>query len=693
MDTALPPSSQLPTPFAVPVRDQIEFARLGKIERLRINDLLAAFRVIDAAKGARGDAMKAIAAVNAGRRGFSVETLQRLYYKYRKSGYDWRAIMRKYHGSRPGKPDEFRRFFAGLVLKCQGRTDVIRAARDELIYNYWRAGKAVPGYGTFADFWERTQGGKPFPRFIKDAPPHTPEWSYRTLCRVVSGTVSKEIRAAAAHGDLIAHNYQMQLYRDRTGLRPLQYVTFDDVELDIECLCKIGNTYKVRPLQAVMALDIATAKFVGWNVRPMLKSEDMTYFPPEAGRVLTRKQVNATLMKVLLKCGLPEKYPMRLLLENASGTLNKADRHMIETMLPGRIVFESTRMFKESYLGMECKNHGLPYQKGFIESSFGGLHTRIAGLPGALAPRYEFRSPAAAALASDAMKVIETARAKGIAETLLKFKLLTYDEFLPIFDMIVERWNARTDHKLQGFGYEFETLVGSDFYPRETAVKMLSSEELESAKFIRRMESPEERWAKLAQGAKFTPVQVPALYPLLQQDKRIVTVRNGQIALEFSNISADKFYFRSDELRQHEGKEFIAVTPDRETLYLFRRNEGFVCAVPRLGRVPIIDHPAIVRQSGIVDRARKAQHKRVHEFLADRKNAFAEIDVHNAAILADNANIGTAMAVNAEYARRKKRKSQRALNDFADSAELVGLPAPARGEDDLSDFSDINELI
>lgn len=687
MSTALAFSPQLPTPFAVPVRDQLEFAAIAKIERLRINDLLAAFRTIESAKGTRQDAMKAIAAVNQGRRGFSVESLQRLYSRYIKSGYNWKVLTRKYRGNKPGQPDEFRRFFAGLVLKCQGRTDVIKAARDDLIYNYWRAGKAVPGYGTFADFWERTQGNKPFPKFINDTPPHTPEWSYRTLCRVVSKTVSKEIRTAAAHGDLISHNSQMQLYRDRTGLRPLQYVTFDDVELDIECLCKVGNTYKVRPLQAVMALDIATAKFVGWRVRPMLKTEDMPYFPSDAGRILTRKQVNAVLMQVLLKYGLPENYPMRLLLENASGTLNKVDRQMIETMLPGRIVFEDTRMFKESYLGLECKKHGLPYQKGFIESPFQGLHTRIAGLVGALAPRYEFRSPAAAALADEAMRVLDTARAKGINETLLKFKLLTYDEFLPIFDMIVERWNARTDHKLQGFDYEFETLVGSDFYPREIAAKLLTSEELEGAKFIRRMESPEERWGKLSQGVRFSNVKVPTLFPLMQADKRIVTVRNGQIAIEFSNISADKFYYRSDELARHEGGEFIAVTPDRETLWLFNRDEGFVCAAPRLGRVPIIDQSAIVRQSGIVDRARQTERERIEEFLADRKNTFAEIDVHNAAILADNANIGTAMAATATATKSKIKASK-----FSQDAAIEILDNMSNSQADTEEFNAIEAL-
>lgn len=679
-------TDNLPRPFEIPTttRDQIDFCKESKSERLRIRDLLDAFRTIDGAKR-KGDAFLAVAAVNRGRKGFSVETLRRLFREYKKSGYQWRVLRRDYKGPKPAKPADFKNFFAFLVSKCQGRTDVVRAARDDLFYNYWRAGKSVPGYGTFAEFWRRTQGEKPFPKVITDRPPHTPAWSYRTLLRLVKETLPKEVRLLAAHGDLRSHDCQIQLYRDRAGLKPLQYVTFDDVELDIQVLCKIGNTMEVRPLQAVMALDIATAKFVAWRIRPMLKEEDMKYFPSDAGRVLTRKQVNFVLMQILLKYGLPQNYPMKLLLENASGTLNAADRRMIETLLPARILFENTRMFDESYLGVECRAHGLPYQKGFIESSFQGLHTRIAGLDGALAPRYEFRNPASAAIAKQTEKVLDEARAKGISESLLKFKLLTFDEFLPIFDLIVERWNARTNHKLQGFDYEYETLVGSDFYNRDTAVQLLTTDELEAAKFVRRMESPEERWQKHCAGVAFSKIEVPMIYPLLQNDKRVVSVRNGEIKTEWANISADKFIYRSPELLQFEGREFTAVTPDREALWLFDRNEGFVCAVPRVGRTAIIDQTAIVRQSGYVAREREKMRELHDNFLSERKNAFAEIDVHNRAVLDDAANIGTAMHESVETHRRQTA-AQKTAAKKAGTTRRAAIAAAARALEDSDEF-------
>lgn len=648
MNTALAISeNSLQVPFKVPASDQIDFMRLSKTERLRILDLLKAFEGVKNFKGTKQTAFAAIAAVNLGRRGFSAETLDRLYSAYIKSGCKWQVLTRNYRGGKPGQPAEFKKFFCSLVLKCQGRTDVVKAARDDLIFNFWKAGKSVPGYGTFFEFWQNTQGDRRLPRIITDKPPHTPEWSYRNLCRIVKQNCTREIRVLASSGDLKAHDHQAQLFRDRTGLMPLQYVTFDDVDLDIEVICKIGNSFEVRPLQAVMALDIATGMFLAWEVRPMLTHEDIKQLPNEIGQKLTRKQVNEVLMRLLLMWGLPEKYPMRLLLENASGTLNTADREMIEALLPARILFENTRMFKESYLGLECRKHGLPYQKGFIESSFQGLHTRLSSLPGALAPYYGSRHPSSAALVEDTKKVLEAANAKGIKATLMQFKLLPYSDFLPIFNLIVSRWNARTNHNLQGFEYEYETLVGSDYCTRSEAAKLLTDSEYSSAKFIRRMESPIERFNRLSCGLPFTKLEVPTLYPLMQKNKRILKVRNGQITTEWSNISPDKFIYRSPELAKLEGRELIAVTPDRENLWLFTKEEGFLCVAPRLGRIPIVDQEAILRQSGIVHRERQIAREKVEEFLADRKNTFKEIDVHNARVLEENATIGTAMATGA----------------------------------------------
>ena len=238
---------------------------------------------------------------------------------------------------------------------------------------------------------------------------------------------------------------------------------------------------------------------------------------------------------------------------------------------------------------------------------------------------------------------------------------------------------------MQGFDYEYETLVGSDFYNRDTAVQLLTTDELEAAKFVRRMESPEERWQKHCAGVAFSKIEVPMIYPLLQNDKRVVSVRNGEIKTEWANISADKFIYRSPELLQFEGREFTAVTPDREALWLFDRNEGFVCAVPRVGRTAIIDQTAIVRQSGYVAREREKMRELHDNFLSERKNAFAEIDVHNRAVLDDAANIGTAMHESVETHRRQTA-AQKTAAKKAGTARRAAIAAAARALEDSDEF-------
>ena len=87
MNTALTISeNSLQVPFKVPASEQIDFMRLSKTERLRILDLLKAFEGVKNFKGTKQTAFAAIAAVNLGRRGFSAETLDRLYSSYIKNG-------------------------------------------------------------------------------------------------------------------------------------------------------------------------------------------------------------------------------------------------------------------------------------------------------------------------------------------------------------------------------------------------------------------------------------------------------------------------------------------------------------------------------------------------------------------------------------------------------------------------------
>lgn len=186
------------------------------------------------------------------------------------------------------------------------------------------------------------------------------------------------MRLRAAFGELRAHDAEAQLRRDMSNLKPMQLVTMDDVELDIQVLFKIGPYMRLRTAQAVVAMDVASRMIIGWGVRPILTDKDLPYVPEGSGKVLTRKDVNAVLLSSILRYGLPANYPMRLLLENNSARLNKLDESMLMTMLPSRFVIENTRMSEREFANYGLiDKHGFPFQKGWLESAFKLLHIRL----------------------------------------------------------------------------------------------------------------------------------------------------------------------------------------------------------------------------------------------------------------------------------------------------------------------------
>lgn len=698
MDTSLSAKQNfLPKPFGIANHEQLAFVKLDRREQVRIIDLLGAFRTIAEFDGKRGEAFAAVAACNGGRDGFSVKSLERHYYKYIKSGYDWGVLTRKWRGSKPGQPREFKDFIVRLALECRGRTDVIGGVCERLFHDFWAAGKPVPGYGTFKEFWDATQPDRPYPSKIRVKRPFVPSgWSKGNIQKLLAAAAPRKgaMRLRAAHGELRAHDAEAQVRRDMSKLKPLQLVTMDDVELDIQVMFKIGPYMRLRTAQAVVAMDVASRMIIGWGVRPILTDKDLPYVPEGSGKVLTRKDVNAVLLSAILRYGLPANYPMRLLLENNSARLNELDEDMLMTMLPGRLVIENTRMAKREFANYGLiDKHGFPFQKGWLESSFKPLHIRLCHLPGATAPRFDDRHSVHEKIVEYCESLEKRASAKGIDMGRLKFPALTEEEFFLVFERIVNIFNNRTNHKLQGFRTVYECLLpNGEFCRRENLPPTLSAAELAELDFEVRPESPFERWTRLRAQNEFTRVETPALYPCMC-DKRLVKVRNGEIKTEISSFRREPLYFRSPKLRELEGRELIAAfTPDHKTAWLFTKSEGFVCGAPSWDYVDITDQEAIIRQSGIVHRDRMIEAKKMSEHLSEIGNTYREIRVHNEAVLENNAQIGEAMA-DAEV-RTKRISDGKRLSDFSDTSRLVGAPSVSESCDGgLEDFSDPSELI
>ena len=93
----------------------------------------------------------------------------------------------------------------------------------------------------------------------------------------------------------------------------------------------------------------------------------------------------------------------------------------------------------------------------------------------------------------------------------------------------------------------------------------------------------------------------------------------------------------------------------------------------------------IGRESGYVAREREKMRELHDNFLSERKNAFAEIDVHNRAVLDDAANIGTAMYGSVETHRRQTAEQKTAAKK-AGTARRAAIAAAARALEDSDEF-------
>lgn len=274
----------------------------------------------------------------------------------------------------------------------------------------------------------------------------------------------------------------------------------------------------------------------------------------------------------------------------------------------------------------------------------------------------------------------------------LKFPALTEEEFFLVFERIVNIFNNRTNHKLQGFQTVYECLLpNAEYCRKENLPPTFSVTELAELKFESRPESPFERWTSLRAQNEFTRVETPALYPCMC-DKRLVKVRNGEIKTEISSFRREPLYFRSPKLREFEGRELIAAfTPDHKTAWLFTKGEGFLYGAPSVDFVDITDQEAIIRQSGIVYRDRMVEVKKMADHLSEIGNTYSEIRVHNEAVLENNAQIGEAMA--AAEIREKTLSDGRRFSDFSDTSRLVGvLGVPESSDSGLDDFADPSDL-
>jgi hypothetical protein len=605
-----------------------------------------------------------------GKRGFSVGNLIKDFVLWTEGGQkpdaqgrrsgaafpprDWRLFVLGYNN---GYPDAalsnaaFVRYVRQLHADTC-REDATGNALQARLLDEWFAGREIPGFGNIFN-WNARRG-----QSVPDDPIRRPcyypsGWSADNLRRMLPQ--SRAARALVQRGEHAAHDFWGdQLLRDRSKLMPFQLVTFDDVRFDIRVIMPLlgGKAQAVTPV-AVFALDVATGLILAKGVVGSYTREaDGDGGKVGAKRAIQQADVRFMLHSILERFGLPADWKMRILLENASASLDETDRRIFERLTG--VEFDNTGLVHRILVKSGfVEQGGMPWQKGWIESFFRLLHCRINHLDGAIGARYQLTSGDLEDKVRYALRVVEEAQEKGVALSDLQLPILTMDQFHEFLDEYVLRLNWRIAHKLQGFERVFEIEVQPGVFMRH--------DDPRAAEVIRdgmplhvRNEAPAERFARLMQGHRMNRVHPRQLMPLAL-DKRPVTVRSGKVTIY--RTGQDNLVFHdvesADALDAYDGREkallgFMAA--DQSCIHLFTNDEDlrYVASPRNVRRVDLADRDAILCRAGEVDRGRNRIRDVVADLLSPREDRFAAMRTHNAAALGheetDDTSVGDAIA-------------------------------------------------
>ena len=133
------------------------------------------------------------------------------------------------------------------------------------------------------------------------------------------------------------------LLRDRSKLRFLDMITFDDVRIDNKCLVSMpGMKRQIGYPLGVLALDIATGCDIAHCVKPRIKREaDASTFG------IASEDVRYLILNIIETYGLPP-YPITFVIENAAATLSRADELAITQTFGDRIRIHRCGLLKAS---------------------------------------------------------------------------------------------------------------------------------------------------------------------------------------------------------------------------------------------------------------------------------------------------------------------------------------------------------
>lgn len=458
-------------------------------------------------------------------------TLIRRHYLCEEKG--WRGCI---DGSRLGHSvvvvnDAFRTYWHGKVLNCQRNS----AEAYRQLMAEWHRGDVIPGLPP------PSLRGPRLPRGL----------SYKNLTLAVN-MPSAAALALARQGFAAAKAHLATGPQDIGHLRPLEYILFDDVELDF--LIVVPGCKKPVKLRLIVAMDLCSRMILSYAVRPGIERADGV----EDGLKLT--DMKACVARLLRTWGVPLEYQMHFICERGTATLPEGAKTALAELSDGRIVVHETSMIVGQVFAWKDKATGNSWGKAWLESYFNLLHNSLQHLPGQKGLSYA-RTPAELHGRKQALALVERLgdRLPAPYAALLKRPFLSCEEAMEYVHDAFARMARRTEHKLNGFdeigiwrvseghAWKPEWELPANLDPISHTLEWDKRPEMPVERFMRRLPAIERRHA-IHPGDLLTLVE-----------ERQEPVRFEKMAFSFTQEGRDYVYLPEAGLLPHltEGKKYL----------------------------------------------------------------------------------------------------------------------------------------
>jgi hypothetical protein len=386
----------------------------------------------------------------------SLGTLTRAYYAWQAGGRRSAALLPGYKS-----PAHVQRLPDPLAAEIQKIATASYGGRDKHqkginatdlhkeLTRRWKRGEALPGVGTWREWWSAARPGLPAPQAAPDFP-----WSVKTVCRRMGplGLLKLGNLGVAA---ALKHHPHMR--RDYSQLRKGELYTLDDVRLDLVALDDLtGRTVSVT---CYILQEIGSRCIVAFILKPSdaIKAEDVDE---------------------LLAWGLQAEgfgigvgYQTHIWFERGSVACSEAAQHVLEAGSDGAIKVHRTSMDQGvKWIGSAAdKASGHSAGKATIESFNKKLHARLLHLKGQRGNTRDnqpanlgvgdaeladpSRRRAADTLRSEADRLGQfrtAALLKGQALD-LKLPLLLVSQLQQEVATVIRAYNGERGHHMQGF--------------------------------------------------------------------------------------------------------------------------------------------------------------------------------------------------------------------------------------------------